>query len=698
VAPEFIILHGQKCTVMLEVWPDCAPLWRHWGARLPDDGSVPAPLRNARPVNTFSLDRDAPLSLLPPSGAGWFATPGLMAHREGRDFTHETTACSWAWQEPGRVVCLRLDDDVAQVRVTVTLSLDPGTDTLTVSATLTNQGDAMLDVLWLAAAVLPLPQQAGFVRAFTGRHNGEFVAGDDRLSRATWLVENRRGLTSHEAFPGALVTALPAIHAWHAGPAWGAQLAWSGNHAQRIEPLDDCTRQWQLGVLPAPGEVRLEPGATLTAPDVLATFSTDGLNGVARNFHAAVRSRLRWPGGAMRPRPVHLNTWEGVYFDLDEARLKAMADAAAGLGVERFVLDDGWFKGRRHDRAGLGDWQVDPAVFPNGLGPLARHVTGLGMEFGLWIEPEMVNPDSDFYRAHPDWALQVAGRPALTARNQLVLDLSNPAVADHLFDALMAVLGDLPVSYLKWDHNRALAHAGGRDGRAAGIAQVEAAWGLMDRLRAGLPSVEIEACAGGGGRIDAGMATRVHRFWTSDCIDAVSRVSIQRGFLHFMPPELMGAHVGAAKAHTTGRHQSLSFRAAVALPGHFGVELDPTTLDTFEQERLRAAIATYKTHRDRLHSGAVWQGDCGDGLVWQAHGSPEALLVQVLRLTPSAQRLPPALVLPQVDPARHYRVTVLDGPMPPVAQPVSGAWLQSQGLPLPLMKAETALLLDVSAI
>jgi alpha-galactosidase len=351
------------------------------------------------------------------------------------------------------------------------------------------------------------------------------------------------------------------------------------------------------------------------------------------------------------------------------------------------VLDDGWFHGRHDDTSSLGDWWADTQKYPNGLLPLATHVISLGMEFGLWVEPEMINPDSELYRAHPDWALQIADRPLLAARNQLVLDLTRLDVIEYLYEKIAALLGTVPIRYLKWDHNRDLTTAGTRP---AYRQQVQAAYALMARIRTAFPHVEIEACAGGGGRIDAGILAHCHRFWTSDCIDAVSRVVMQRGFLQFMPPELMGAHVGTAPAHSTGRSQSMDFRASVALPGHFGVELDVRKISGAERAVLKQWIATYKTHRTILHQGQLWLGEAGDGLVWQAHGSAEALLLLLYRITPNAQRHMPTLKLTMLDPARRYRIND--------AEIVDGAWLAASGLAIAPMKAEQCLLYTITGL
>jgi alpha-galactosidase len=333
------------------------------------------------------------------------------------------------------------------------------------------------------------------------------------------------------------------------------------------------------------------------------------------------------------------------------------------------------------------------------------------MEFGLWVEPEMINPDSDTYRAHPDWALHLDGRPRLTARNQLVLDLTRPEVCDDLMDKIGTQLDALPISYLKWDHNRDLAPAGSH-GRAAYRAQVLAAYGLMDRIRQRWPHVEIEACAGGGGRIDAGIVRHTHRFWTSDCIDAVSRVEIQRGYLQFMPPELMGSHIGAAPAHSTGRSQSMAFRAAVALPGHFGVEFDLRKLSDDQMTELASSIAFYRQWRDRLHSGRVWQGEAGDHVLWQAHGEPSDLVLMVYRMEPTGQKYPPTLRLPmlaeqgvvrvqRLNPKGEVRhgfpttsaLAAIDGE----GLSVSGDWLARSGLILPQMLAQDCIVLHLTS-
>ena len=349
----------------------------------------------------------------------------------------------------------------------------------------------------------------------------------------------------------------------------------------------------------------------------------------------------------MRPRPVHLNTWEAVYFNHDDATLRALAERAAALGVERFVLDDGWFPGRPDDHSGLGDWWPDPQKYPQGLGPLIAHVERLGMEFGLWVEPEMVNPDSALFRAHPDWALQVSGHALELGRQQLVLDLARSEVSAYLLDKLDTLLRENRIAYLKWDMNRDLAQAADVRGQLAYARQVPPLYALLQTLRARHPTVEIESCASGGGRMDLGILQHTQRFWTSDNNDAVSRITIQSGAARLFPLEVLGAHVGPAPAHTTGRSQSLALRCAVALFGHMGVEADVRKLSDTEGNTLAHWIGIYKAWRAVLHTGRFSQGRSANGVWWLAQQEGRAIL-GVFSQTPPASMHHAPLRLPSL--------------------------------------------------
>jgi alpha-galactosidase len=706
VEPRIVALHGRATSFVLEVTADGALLWRHWGARVDADGLHP--VADGIAGATFAPDVAVPWAVVPTGGLGWFGAAGLVCHRDGQDGVLDLRVAELV--ERGGGVAVTLRDAVTRVAVDVDIALDSKSDCAAFSCSVINDGDAPLSLDWLASAMLPLPTASRHLLSFIGRYDSEFVGTVEPMPQHGWVREQRQGLTGHGGPPGLFVLGEGA--GWHAGEVHAVQLAWSGNHRLAVEPDGDGGWVVAAGATLAPAEVVLAPGERHSAPQLLATCSTEGRNGAIGNFHAAIRARMDWPGGAMRPRPVQYNSWEGCYFDHDARRMMALVDRAAGLGIERFVLDDGWFAGRHHDRAGLGDWIADAGKYPDGLGPLAAHVVGLGMEFGLWIEPEMVNPDSDLYRAHPDWVLSAPGQRRPTARNQLVLDMGRAEVRDYLFDCIDALLSAMPIAYLKWDHNRALAPAVGGDGRSSGWRQVQGTYALIDRIRAAHPSVEIESCAAGGGRIDAGIAQRTHRFWASDTIDAVSRVAIQRGFLHFMPPELMGAHVGASPAHATGRSQSMDFRAAVALAGHFGVELDPGALGDADGAALAGWIARYKDLRDRMHGGRVRMGEGADGLVWQAHGDAGQWLVFVTRRDPPRFRSTPPLRLPlpeewSVMDCELLHTTrggrALSWPRQVRAmhhgpQRIDSGWVRAHGLPLPPMQAESVAIYSLTAI
>ena len=690
-----VLLGAGDGAIVLEPVADGAPLWRHCGARV-SGGALPA-LSQTRTPASFSLDRDCPLSTAPVAGAGWFGPSCLALARDGRALPLVWTGVQIDHDQTR--IRITLSDDLAGIALVQTIAVDAGAG-WRFAAEVINRGHMPVVVDALTTVLLPLADSSARLVSWRGRHNAELVEACEVLPAHAWLRETRRGISGHGGAPGIYVCGADA--GWDAGAVLAVQLCWSGDSRIAVERDDEGFCTASAGAVLQPGEVVLAPGQGWRAPDALVSFSTCGRNGAMAAQHAMVRAMLRWPGGAMAPRKVHLNSWEACYFDHDAARIVQLARAAADVGIERFVLDDGWFKGRDDDSAGLGDWTPDPVKYPQGLAPMARAVRDLGMEFGLWVEPEMINPDSDLYRAHPDWALHHDGHPISTARNQLVLDMARADVRDHLFGAIDAVLRAAPIGYLKWDHNRDLLPAGG-------AAHVRGTYDLLTRLRAGHPDVEIESCAGGGGRSDAGMIPFVHRFWASDTIDAVSRVAIQRGFLAFLPPEMMGSHVGASPAHATGRSQSLAFRAAVATIGHFGVELDPDALDPVDRAQLAQWIAFARSVRAMVHGQGVWLGQGGDGLVWQAQGSlRDGLILWVIRCAPPHDRRPRPLVLPFLAglvPAGNgplaVRLLGIAGGLAGHAAPVPAVWSTDQptlfdrdwlahaGLPLPPLRAES---------
>ena len=711
---DLLRLDGDTSSLVIDARGPGMPLPVYWGGRLPreaDLASLAAVCQ--RPVPIHHLDKDEPPSLLPETGFGHYGHPGVSGDRDRRDWATRFRLAR-VDRPSGDALHIRLVDPVAGLALDLEVAIDPASDVVSRRTRLTNLGDTPYRLAWLAAATVVLPADADEALVLDGRWSREFRECRVPLGPGGWVRENRRGRTSHAAFPGIAV----GRHGFgeDVGRVVGLTLAWSGNSRLSVENGADGIRLLSAGALLDPGEVVLAPGADATTPWCHMVLAPDGLNGMSRRWHDFVRRTvIDWPSA--RPRPVLLNTWEAAYFDHDLPRLKSLADSAAALGVERFVLDDGWFggahTGRNDDTSSLGDWQTDRRKWPNGLAPLIEHVSELGMEFGLWVEPEMISPDSDLYRAHPDWVLNLDPLPRPTARNQLVLDLTRADVFEHVFRQMDVLLQDNPIAYLKWDHNRDLATVAS-EGVAVAGGQTEAVYALIDRLRLRHPTVEIESCAGGGGRVDFGILQRTHRFWTSDCNDALERVAIQAGFGRFLPPEVMGAHIGPSPSHTTGRRHDLGFRGLVAMFGHLGLELDPTQLATDERSELAGLIALHKRLRPLLHGGRAWRlsglgaDQVGQGVV---SGDKDHAVYALYQVASQPTSIPGKVALPGLDPVKRYRIRFA-WPLPPGAIAdtpaltamadeglvLEGTALGQPILQLPCLWPETAVLLEATVV
>jgi alpha-galactosidase len=670
-----------------------APRLVYWGPALSrDDDPVPALTALAdRGVPGSVLDDGEALSWMPEAGQGFTGHPGLIAHRNGFELISQSRLWGAEWGDDWARVELR--DDLSKIALTIDLALDGATGVLTSRTTLANHGEA-LTLDWLAAGTLE-SLHAELV-LFDGRWAREFVPVRQSLITGVIMKENRTGRTSHHAPP--FLLAGEAGFGEARGEVFGLHLAWSGDTRLLAERLRDGRVQIQAGELLHPGEVILETGATYQTPALHLARSAAGLGGISDRMHPFVRDHVL--GGRLtgKPRPVHYNSWEAIYFDHDLATLKGLADLAAGVGVERFVLDDGWFRGRPNDRSGLGDWTVDPAKYPDGLTPLINHVRGLGMEFGLWVEPEMANADSDLLRAHPDWVLGVPGRVQPLGRGQYVLDLTRPEVATNIFGQIDALLRDNAIGYLKWDMNRDLTHAVS-GGRAATHRQTLAVYALIDALRAAHPGVEIESCSSGGGRADFEILRRTDRIWTSDCNDPIERQAIQRGFSIFFPPEVMGSHVGPRNSHTTARTASLTLRAMTALFGHMGTEADLRAFTEAERAALAEAFALYKQHRGWMHAGRTVRLEHPEpGLIATALTGEGKMLVSAAQVATAANGGMAPLRLAGLESGATYAVRRLSPPRrsgmkraPALSGgetlKATGAMLAHTGLPLPALRA-----------
>lgn len=705
-AGQVVALQADGMSVVVEVGRG-VPRVLHWGPRVDTPDQHADYLRSLAECQrgADSVHGTAPPAVLPEQAAGWAGTPGLEGHREGGHFSSLFSADGHDLEvrEDGtQVLTVRGVDADARISLVTAFELFPA-GLLRVRAEVTNtaaDGRYTVDAVRLA---LPVPTEAQELLDFTGRHLRERTPQRHPFVVGTHLREGRRGRTGSDA--AMLLAAGTPGFGFRSGEVWAVHTAWSGNHATFAELGLTGARILGGGEVLLPGEVRLEPGESYTTPWLYATYGA-GLDAVAQSFHGYLRSRPQHPTS---PRPVVLNTWEAVYFQHDAASLVELAEVAARVGVERFVLDDGWFLGRRDDTAGLGDWRVDPTVWPDGLTPLVSAVRRLGMDFGLWFEPEMLNGDSRLAREHPDWILAPGKRLPLTGRSQHVLNLACPEAFSYILESISALVEEYKIDYIKWDHNRDLVEAGDRTtGRAAVHDQTAAVYRLMDELRRRHPALEIESCSSGGGRVDLEILQRTDRVWASDCIDPLERQQIQRWTGLLLPPELVGSHVGAPTAHTTQRTHSLPFRAATALFGHFGIEWDVRTATEAERDELAAWVDLYKQERDLVHTGVAVHADHPDPAYW-AHGyvSPDGgrALFSFVALHTTLAAQPGRVRLPGLDPDATYLLEPIhlsasaltktsDGPPAWWTRPtrVTGQLLGTVGLQAPMLYPEQALL------
>ncbi len=726
--PDCVVaLRSGGVSLVLELRDGGLPTVVHWGADLGEltDAEARTLAATGTPAIAASqVDEPVPLSLLPEQTRGWMGHPGLSGSRAGvgwapqfavtralldgvelgADADSDAAGSRLHGGGAGALV-VEASDDVTALGLTLTVELTAA-GVVRTRAVVENRADTpyQLDELLLC---LPVPLIADEVLDFAGRWGRERAPQRHRMTVGQHRREGRHGRTGLDA--ATLLFAGTPGFGFAEGEVWGVHTAWSGNHVHQLERQLDGRQLLGGGELLLPGEVVLQQGERYESPWVYGIHAA-GLDDAARRVHRMLRARPTHPRSE---RPVTLNVWEAVYFAHDLDTLVELADVAAAVGVERFVLDDGWFGARRDDRAGLGDWAVSPEVWPAGLGPLVDHVRGLGMQFGLWVEPEMINVDSDLARAHPDWIMSARDRLPVESRHQQVLDLAHPGAYAHIRDALVALLDEYDIAYLKWDHNRDLVDAGTGPDRRPGVhGQTLAFYRLVDELKERFPGLEIESCSSGGGRVDLGALARTDRVWVSDNNDPLDRTEINRWTTQLVAPELMGTHLASATSHTTGRTHSLSFRAVTALFGHLGIELDLRTCSEAELAELTEWVAFHRRHRALLHDGDIVRLDHPEGSFALhgvvSHDRSEALFAHV-GLTRSRLSNAGRLRLPGLDPTRRYALEPIrigvqprdeDTPTWWPAAPVvlSGAALASAGVVLRSMPPEQAVLLHVTAV
>ncbi|MFB2600247.1 alpha-galactosidase [Herbiconiux sp. P17] len=738
--------HGEEAVILLRAagvsfaveLTSPVPQVLHWGEDLgPLDGAGLQTLRQTARPATLNNSPDAPrvFSVWPTERDGWSGTPAQSGHAGGTRTTPrpvlERSEVVVAPEEEaaagggaGGTIELQFSDAVTAMRSRIRYTLDPH-GVLAVDLDVTRDlaigtpGSSEPYALATLDALLPLPERAGEIADFAGKWCRERSLQRTPVRFGAHRRESRRGKPGHDS-PFLTLVGTPGFGFRH-GEVWGMHVAWSGNQHTLVEELPEGAGAFRSvlggGELLVPGEVLIADGESYSAPTVLFTWSRDGMDGVAERIHRRLRARSAHPSTA---RPLVLNTWEAVYFDHDLDRLGRLAELAAQVGVERVVLDDGWFSGRRDADAGLGDWNVDRAVWPQGLAPFVQRVRKHGMQFGLWFEPEMVNLDSDLAREHPDWLLAPSEGVGLSSRNQYVLDIGKPEVSRYLLERIDALVGEYAIDYIKWDHNRDLSEAvsrgTGTDGagdRPGVRRQTLALYALLDELRLRHPGLEIETCSGGGGRIDLGILERTDRVWASDCNDPVERLEIERWTSLLLPPELIGSHLGAAEAHTTSRVTSAPFRLATALFAHSGIEWDLTACSEEELEQIATWSAMYREFRSLVHGGRVVNADLADEAT-SLHGVVGAdgrALYAWSRVATSAGGQAGRIRLPGLDPMARYEVRLReDLGRPSRHEAHDPAWVQQAargwvavpgpvatvaGLPLPTLNPQQTLLIEV---
>lgn len=696
-SPAMIRCDRQGTGLIFDLRRGCAELV-HVGSSLPLTEDLPQlsfALRRER--HASQPDEPQARSIIPHAGWGYAGSPAVVLHRGGAPLTMRLVLNKAVRSEHG--VQFIHADDAMGVRIETSWQI-AGSGLVQCDVSMSNTGSKPVGLIELASLALPLPGWASHVSRYSGRwaaemHRQRLPIGQCEMGGASY--------GGRPGFGGANWVRIESADAGeHHGHGIAAHLAWSGDHRLRVECNADGQAMLLMGARLEPGEITLTPGAGWAAPRALFAASDNGISPSRQAFHRHALAETIPQAAVTASRKVHLNSWEALGFDMDLASLLTLADGAAELGIERFVLDDGWFKGRRNDTTSLGDWIADPDLFPHGLTPLIDHIHRLGMDFGLWVEPEMISPDSDLYRANPDWCLHLPGQPRPTQRNQLVLDLTRRDVTEYLFGRLAALLGGNAIAYLKWDHNRDLFPLAGK-----GHDQVKALYALLDRLRAAFPAVEIETCASGGGRVDFEILKRCARFWASDNNDAIERLEINAGWFDFLPLRVTGNHVGPSPNPITRRHLSMGFRAKVAMFGHMGVEADPSAMSETDRAILAAHIALYKEWRDVLHGGELIKLSIDEPgvLGWFAWSGTRGLGLIAQTLQGRHYQIAP-IRLPGLDPEQHYRVDLIHSlanepqpigySFPSVSSKIlSGQSLAIAGLALPMSRPETAWLVSV---
>ncbi len=551
-----------------------------------------------------------------------------------------------------------LADELAGIELTLVYTIFAETDVIARRVVVRNTGAEKATIEKIASLQLDLNGEGMRLRTFSGAWIAETHAHTRALTPGVHSIGSTTGDSSNRHNPGFLL--LEAGAGEDTGRVWGVNLVYSGSHETSVELDAQNLARVMTGIQPQAFAWVLEPGASFETPQAILSFSDEGCNGLSDRFHRFVNAHIVPAHYREKPRPIAFNSWEALMFDINEKRLGKLAKQAASLGMELFVIDDGWFVGRGDDTAGLGDWQLDRAKFPGGLDGFAKRLTGLGLELGLWFEPEMVNENSALYRAHPDWVLRVPGKKPREGRQQLVLDLCNPDVCDFIVDSVGAVLDSADIRYVKWDMNRHIADAYSPHLAHPGMVvhtYMQNLYRVLARIFDDRPHVLLEMCSSGGNRFDLGMLRFAAMIWSSDDTDPVERLEIQQGLSYLYPPSVISAHVSDAPHQQTLRNTPLSTRFNVAAFGCLGYEYDLDLLTAEERKEIKDQIVFYKQHRELLQFGRFRRGEVldRDKYRWQT-GTDDTAIVGHFQRRADAAPAPDTLPIVGLDPESEFIV------------------------------------------
>ena len=503
-----------------------------------------------------------------------------------------------------------LKDKYSDIEVTLRYGVLPKLDIITRCASVANNTNEPVILTKAASLCLDIPHGEWEWVHFHGRHAMERLTERMPLCHGIQESSSTRGTSSHHQNPTVLLCSPDCTET--SGSCIGAALMYSGSFQTKIQ-LDQMEQvRLVMGINPELFRWELKPSEVFDTPEVIMSYSSNGMEKLSHNFHKVIREHVCRGKYKLAERPVLINNWEATYFDFNEEKILKIAEQAASLGVDMLVLDDGWFGKRDDDCSGLGDWFVSEEKLNGGLGKLAEKIKSLGMKFGLWFEPEMVSEDSDLYRSHPDWAIKIPSRNPVRSRYQLVLDMINPEVRDYLFGAISDILKNADISYIKWDMNRSICDwytscLSAENQGEMPHRYVLGLYELLEQLTTAFPDVLFEGCSGGGGRFDAGMLYYCPQIWCSDDTDAFERTKIQYGTSFFYPVSAIGSHVSAVPNHQTGRITPIETRAVTAMAGSFGYELDLNTLSHDEKQEVKEQIVRFKKDGPLIHNGLYYR-------------------------------------------------------------------------------------------